>query len=108
MKVVNRPIIPLQYLLQNPARAEQVINTQWDLLVVDEAHHLKWSQEEASEEYKLVEALANTIKGVLLLTATPEQTGKESHFARLRLLDANRFSSYKRFVEQETNLPKDR
>ncbi len=96
-------IIPLQFLLNNPARAEQVLNTQWDLMVVDEAHHLKWSPDIASEEYLLVEGLANSIKGVLLLTATPEQLGKESHFARLRLLDPSRFNDFNTFMEQEDN-----
>jgi ATP-dependent helicase HepA len=36
-----------------------------------------------------------------LLTATPEQLGKESHFARLRLLDPDRFYSFSAFVEEE-------
>jgi ATP-dependent helicase HepA len=35
------------------------------------------------------------------LTATPEQLGKESHFARLRLLDPDRFYSFSAFVEEE-------
>lgn len=75
----------------------------WDLLVVDEAHHLTWSQEHASEGYQRVEQLAATAKGLLLLTATPEQLGRESHFARLRLLDPDRYSSFDAFLaEQET------
>ncbi len=96
-------IVPLQYLLNKPARAEQVLATQWDLLVVDEAHHLQWSEGSVSQEYQLVEQLANTIAGTLLLTATPEQLGKESHFARLRLLDPNRFNNFDDFVKQEQN-----
>jgi ATP-dependent helicase HepA len=96
-------IVPLQFLLNRPARAQQVLETQWDMLVVDEAHHLKWSEDEVSPEYELVEKLANTIKGVLLLTATPEQLGKRSHFARLRLLDANRYDRYDTFVDEEHN-----
>jgi ATP-dependent helicase HepA len=61
--------------------------------VVDEAHHLEWDEEKPSEAYQLVEALANQTAGVLLLTATPEQLGVASHFARLKLLDPKRFSS---------------
>lgn len=38
-----------------------------------------------------MEELARQIAGVLLLTATPEQLGLDSHFARLRLLDPDRF-----------------
>jgi len=91
----------LNLFTDNPERFEQVLNTDWDLLIVDEAHHLAWSREQVSEEYKLVEQLASISKGLLLLTATPEQFGKESHFARLRLLDPDRFNDYDNFVQQE-------
>ena len=96
-------IVPLQFLLRNSIRAEQVLDTPWDLLVVDEAHHLHWSEDKISDEYQLVENLAKKIPGVLLLTATPEQLGKKSHFARLRLLDSNRFTSFEKFEAQEHN-----
>ncbi|MEM7196661.1 MAG: SNF2-related protein [Pseudomonadota bacterium] len=74
---------------------------EWDMLVVDEAHHLQWSQQEPSLEYALVEKLAEETRSVLLLTATPEQLGRESHFARLRLLDPARFSDFDSFVQEE-------
>lgn len=81
----------------------QLCEAEWDLLVVDEAHHLTWTAEHASNAYQRVEKLANTAKGLLLLTATPEQLGRESHFARLRLLDPDRYSSLENFIsEQET------
>ena len=54
----------------------------------------------ASPEYLLIEALARATRGVLLLTATPEQLGKTSHFARLRLLDPDRFPDYDAFVAE--------
>jgi ATP-dependent helicase HepA len=38
-----------------------------------------------------------------LLTATPDQLGHESHFARLRLLDADRFFDYQKFTEEESH-----
>jgi len=91
----------LNLFTENPERFEQVLNNEWDLLIVDEAHHLEWAQNKVSNEYKLVEQLAAISKGLLLLTATPEQFGKESHFARLRLLDPNRFNDYEKFVQQE-------
>lgn len=84
--------------LQGDGRAQQaVLDAGWDLLVVDEAHHLVWHPEGASAEYALVEELAAHIPGVLLLTATPEQLGLESHFARLRLLDPDRFHDLEAF-----------
>ena len=91
----------LEFLVDHPSIAEQARQGEWDLLVVDEAHHLTWSPQEASAEYRLVERLAETTEGLLLLTATPEQLGKESHFARLRLLDPDRFGDLGSFLEQE-------
>ena len=93
----------LDLFTNNPERFEQVITAHWDLLIIDEAHHLQWSPQQVSEEYRLVEQLAAQSKGLLLLTATPEQFGKQSHFARLRLLDADRFNDYDSFIQQESH-----
>ena len=71
--------------------------------MVDEAHHLVWSEAAPSREYLAIEQLAAQVPGVLLLTATPEQLGLESHFARLRLLDPNRFHDFEQFVEEQKN-----
>ena len=96
----------LEFLVQHPKRFQQAVAGSWDLLVVDEAHHLQWAPGQPSTEYQIIEQLANTTKGVLLLTATPEQLGKESHFARLRLLDGDRFPDFQSFVaEEETYEP---
>ncbi len=92
-----------EFLTAHPRHFQQCLRAQWDLLVVDEAHHLQWSAAHASDEYRMVEALAEQTRGVLLLTATPEQLGKESHFARLRLLDPQRFHDYAAFVDEEQN-----
>ncbi|MBP6058570.1 MAG: RNA polymerase-associated protein RapA [Nitrosomonas sp.] len=91
----------LDFLCQNPKRFHAALAGNWDLLVVDEAHHLHWSEQAVSPEYALIEQLAASTKGVLLLTATPEQLGKASHFARLRLLDPNRFNSFEAFIAEE-------
>jgi len=90
----------LQFLLANPHWRIQAVDGDWDLLVVDEAHHLQWSPQAVSPEYRLVEELAHATPGVLLLTATPEQLGKTSHFARLRLLDPDRFPDYDAFLAE--------
>lgn len=92
----------LDFLRDNPERQAQVLDTSWDLLVVDEAHHLAWSKDVPSQEYLLVEQLAQHIPAVLLLTATPDQLGHESHFARLRLLDPARFHDYHSFIAEES------
>jgi ATP-dependent helicase HepA len=93
----------IDFLVSNATAFEQCVFGDWDLMVVDEAHHLQWSADEPSIEYMVVEQLSQQTKGVLLLTATPEQLGKESHFARLRLLDPDRFPSFQQFVDEEEN-----
>lgn len=95
-------IASVDLMIDHDDLREQAIEAGFDLLVVDEAHHLMWSEEEGgNDRYDLVEELAEKTEGVLLLTATPEQLGVESHFARLRLLDPQRFSSLDRFLDEE-------
>ncbi|WP_212768855.1 RNA polymerase-associated protein RapA [Pectobacterium versatile] len=94
-------ICSLGFVQRSAQRFTQLVNADWDLLVVDEAHHLVWSEESPSPEYQAIETLARATPAVLLLTATPEQLGQQSHFARLRLLDPNRFHDYQEFVAEQ-------
>ena len=96
-------ICALDWLKAHPHRVQQAIEAEFDCLIVDEAHHLSWSENAPSAAYLLVEQLANAIPSVLLLTATPEQLGLESHFARLRLLDPERFYDYQAFLKEQEN-----
>ena len=95
-------IASVDLMIDHEDLREQALEAGFDLLVVDEAHHLMWSEEEGgNDRYDLVEEFAQQTAGVLLLTATPEQLGVESHFARLRLLDPQRFSRLDRFLDEE-------
>ncbi|WP_120993653.1 RNA polymerase-associated protein RapA [Stutzerimonas urumqiensis] len=96
-------LVALDWLKNDERAQDAAFAAGWDLLVVDEAHHLVWHPEGASPQYQLVEQLAEVIPGVLLLTATPEQLGQESHFARLRLLDPNRFHDLEAFRAESLN-----
>ncbi|MFK7923969.1 MAG: RNA polymerase-associated protein RapA [Bacteroidia bacterium] len=93
-------ICSTSFLASSEKRARQVLSATWDMLVVDEAHHLDWSIDKVSPEYGIVELLSKVAKGLLLLTATPEQLGLESHFARLRLLDPDRYSNFETFKSE--------
>ncbi len=96
-------LVALEFLLDNPFARQCLQASDWDMLVVDEAHHLVWDEDEPSPEYELVEQLAGRIPSVLLLTATPEQLGQASHFARLRLLDPDRFHDLEAFREESSS-----
>jgi ATP-dependent helicase HepA len=91
--LVQTVVAATPFLARDEKRREQVAAAGWDMLVVDEAHHLT----RPGPEYSLVESLAVGAPGLLLLTATPEQLGEESHFERLRLLDPERYSSYRSY-----------
>lgn len=90
----------LRLFTDNADRLEQALAAGWDMVVVDEAHHLRWSPGAPSQEYSAVERLGRLSPGLLLLTATPEQLGVASHFARLRLLDPDRFHDLDHFTRE--------
>lgn len=90
-------LMSLDWLVSDERVQDALFAAGWDMLVVDEAHHLVWVPDYVSPEYALVEQIAEVTPSILLLTATPEQLGVDSHFARLRLLDPNRFHSLAAF-----------
>ncbi len=93
-------ICALPFLRDSEKRRDQALATTWDLLIVDEAHHLAWSPDVVSPDYALVERLAEKTPGLILLTATPEQLGRSGHFARLRLLDPARYNDLAQFQQE--------
>ncbi|MNX13838.1 RNA polymerase-associated protein RapA [compost metagenome] len=101
----SRLIAPLDWLLE-PGRLEQALEYPWDLVIVDEAHHLTWSPDAVSPAYRAVEALAGKSQGLLLLTATPLRQGLETEFGLLRLVDPERFADFETFQAEHAHLRK--
>lgn len=92
-------IAGMDLLLDHHDLYEQAMEAGFDLLVVDEAHHLHWDEAQGgNDKYELIADFADETAGVMLLTATPEQLGVQSHFARLRLLDSDRFDDLDEFI----------
>jgi ATP-dependent helicase HepA len=77
----------------SPSLLGQLRQGGWDMLVVDEAHHLR----PGGELFARVQQLSETARRVILITATPGHLQAQSHFARLRLLDPHRYTSYEQF-----------
>ena len=66
----------------------------FDLVIVDEAHYLR---NEQTRSYRLGEALRSTSRNLLLLSATPIQTGAKNFFNLLRLLEPGEFRNENEF-----------
>lgn len=67
----------------------------WDLVVFDEAHHLK-----GEKAYEAAEALAKNCWGLLLLTATPMQLDPAEYHALLKLIDEQTAPTVKGFEQR--------
>ncbi|MFG1496511.1 helicase-related protein [Saccharospirillum sp. HFRX-1] len=90
-------------LLANEEEMTWVTAADWDMLVVDEAHHLDMTPPtEATAESSWL-TIAQRSPHLLLLTATPEQLGQQAHFERLQLLDASRFASFEQYQADESH-----
>ena len=84
----------------NQERIEAIINSGWNLIIIDEAHRVAGSSSYVAR-YKLGYLLSQASPYLLLLTATPHN-GKTEPFLRLvRLLDEQAFPNYKSIVKEQ-------
>ena len=84
----------------NEERIYSIINSGWDLIVIDEAHRVAGSSGEVAR-HKLGSLLASASPYLLMLTATPHN-GKTEPFLRLiRLADEKAFPNYKAIVKEQ-------
>jgi ATP-dependent helicase HepA len=94
-------LIPWSFIQENESVTEQLLASEWDFLIVDEAHHLNLGDDAKTAADKTLTKLAASARGLLLLTATPGQSGIDSHFSRLKLLDSDRFNNFEQFIEEQ-------
>lgn len=84
----------------NEERIYSIIDSGWDLVIIDEAHRVAGSTGEVAR-YKLGNLLSQASPYLLLLSATPHN-GKTDPFLRLvRLLDAEAFPNAKSIVKEQ-------
>src|SRR5262252_6631223 len=90
-------VTSLEMLQRNPKYREEAAapDAFWDLVVFDEAHHLK-----AEKAYEAAEGLAKSSWGLLLLTATPMQLDPAEYVNLLKLVDAQTAPTVKGFEER--------
>jgi ATP-dependent helicase HepA len=93
-------IADMSRLARTPLRAAQVCKAPWDLIIIDEVHHVKTD----SPESALVNELSKQQSGMLLLSATPEQFGIKNHFGRLQILDPVRFRDWEEYQRERVSI----
>jgi SNF2 family DNA or RNA helicase len=97
----NLLICRLDQLSRNEDFQEKLKNTEWDLIIVDEAHKLSANyfgkKVNKTRRFQLGELLGSITRHFLLMTATPHNGKEEDFQIWLSLLDGDRF--YGKFRE---------
>ena len=84
----------------NRERSEAIVNSGWDLIVIDEAHRTAGSGADVAR-HRLGRMLSEASPYLLLLTATPH-SGKTEPFLRLvRMIDADAFPNERAVVKEQ-------
>jgi ATP-dependent helicase HepA len=93
-------ISPVSLFEADPLARDIVSGLEWDMVVIDEAHHITGIGEQPTDLGQFVCEVSERARGLLLLTATPEQAGLRSHFDRLQLIDPARFADFEQFTAE--------
>ncbi|MCC6973387.1 MAG: DUF3883 domain-containing protein [Anaerolineae bacterium] len=93
-------IIRLDQISRNDELQTRLKQTEWDLVVCDEAHKMSASffsgELKETRRYRLGKLLGDVTRHLLLMTATPHNGKEEDFQAFLALLDADRFEGRSR------------
>jgi SNF2 family DNA or RNA helicase len=97
----NQLICRLDQLSRNELYQQKLANTEWDLIIVDEAHKLSanyfGNKINKTKRFQLSELLGSITRHFLLMTATPHNGKEEDFQIWLSLIDSDRF--YGKFRE---------
>jgi SNF2 family DNA or RNA helicase len=97
---------------RNPKYIRQLSQISWDIVIFDEAHHLRryllnksTGNYRETLNYKLAKNLANTTESLLLLTATPLQLHSFELFSLIELIHPEAFENFSDFEHFRKNMP---
>jgi len=97
----RRAVIGLDTLIARPKLTEQAVAAGIDLLIVDEAHHLRRPPRHPGDPaYRAVAPIAGLGRHLLLLTATPLEDDAHGFFRLLQLLRPEEFPEDAHFEER--------
>ena len=104
----NLCITRLDKLSRNEALQEKLRATEWDLIVVDEAHKMSasvWGGEvKYTKRFMLGRLLSEITRHFLLLTATPHNGKEEDFHLFMSLIDQDRFEGAARSSSQAVDV----
>jgi SNF2 family DNA or RNA helicase len=104
----NLCIARLDKLSRNESVQEKLKATEWDLIVVDEAHKMSATsfgdEVKHTKRFKLGRLLSNTTRHFLLLTATPHNGKEKDYQLFLSLVDQDRFEGVARNAQRSVNV----
>ncbi|MFA5902961.1 MAG: SNF2-related protein [Desulfobacula sp.] len=80
----------------------KILDSGWDMVVVDEAHHIS----DNKKTHEFLQQLSQSVPGLMLLTATPEQMGIKNHFLHLKLLDPHRYFNFDTYIRESSQYEK--
>ncbi|GAB4317199.1 MAG: hypothetical protein Kow0069_19810 [Promethearchaeota archaeon] len=104
----DKVIVSLQFARK--PRVREMLSTPWDVVVFDEAHHLRRhltsrGTHRETLSYALARALAERTGALLLLTATPMQLHPFELYSLVDLVRPGTFKSFTEFEEFRSWLP---
>lgn len=111
--LADRPrlIARLDMLARNENLQSRLSRTDWDLVVVDEAHKMSAThygpELKETKRYKLGRQLERVARHFLLMTATPHNGKPEDFQLFMALLDADRFAGKYRRGQHSNEPPRD-
>ncbi|MFX1392715.1 MAG: SNF2-related protein [Promethearchaeota archaeon] len=107
----NLIICSLQFA-RNPKYRELLSEISWDIVIFDEAHHLRRYLLNAETRnyhetlnYKLARKLSQNCESLLLLTATPLQLHSFDLYSLIELIHPEAFENYSDFEHFRKNMP---
>src|SRR5437773_1883914 len=99
----NQVITSVSWVSRIDDANESLLRSQWDLIVVDEAHKMSaYSSDKKTLAYQLGEALSERTDHYLLMTATPHKGDPENFCLFLSLLDKDVYGDVKSLEEAMT------
>jgi SNF2 family DNA or RNA helicase len=75
---------------------DKILQIDWDLVIVDEAHNITKN----TQRGKLVKKLSEKVKNILLLSATPHRGDPQDYLCRLKILDPTLIDDFDRLNTQ--------